>query len=462
MEAQVLQAIQDYQLVPAGSRVLVAVSGGADSVALLHLLHSFSSRLNFSLLVAHLDHGLRPDSLSDAVFVARLCRDLGLPAVFLYCNIAQRAGTSAAGLEEAGRNVRYAFLQQTARRYGCKRIALAHHRNDQAETVLMRLLRGSAVSGLAAMRPRSERLIRPLLGVSRSQIEAYLKEQSRPWVEDDSNTDRCFLRNRIRHDVLPFLDELWPQLDVRLATLAGRVAEEEDYWDGEVDRWLRCCDGGSVLSATQITLPLKPLLGLHPALRNRVLRRVGGMIANHPSPMLARHYSVLIRFLEEAPVQAELNLPGIWVAKRYDELLLRSTAPKPFPDYQLQIEGAGRYLLPDGCCLLVEPASVATGDCARGIDLYGPTLQWPLTVRTFQPGDRLAPQGMRGHKKVKMLFQELRIPLEERSRVPLLFSGEQLLWVVGIRRSRLACPPRDGRDGEAVWRVDFQPAFSGS
>ncbi|HKK00663.1 MAG TPA: tRNA lysidine(34) synthetase TilS, partial [Desulfuromonadales bacterium] len=226
------QILRKQCLLAPHERVLVAVSGGVDSVVLLHLFASCAARFPLTVFAAHLDHGLRPESGTDADFVRALCERLEIPLVIERVEAAEtlRAGD---GLEAVARDLRRDFLRRTAARLGCGAIALGHHRDDQAETVLMRLLRGSGPTGLAAMRPRRDLFVRPLLAWPRSRLRSYLEEHDLPHVEDSSNADPLYTRNRLRHEVLPLLRTFNPALDDHLAQLAGQFCVEEAYWDGE-------------------------------------------------------------------------------------------------------------------------------------------------------------------------------------------------------------------------------------
>ena len=212
IEKKVLETIRKYDLLTKGEGIVVAVSGGPDSVCLLHILHNLRRTLEARLFVAHFDHGLRPDEdAAETSFVASMAETMGLPFVVDKGNI--RPGPS---LEDRARKARYAFLERARERFSAAKIALGHQRNDQAETVLMRLLRGSGLAGLSGIRPlRDGTIIRPLLQLGRWEIEAYLQERDLPFKTDQTNWDGRFLRNKIRQDLLPKLQEY---LDRRKAT----------------------------------------------------------------------------------------------------------------------------------------------------------------------------------------------------------------------------------------------------
>jgi tRNA(Ile)-lysidine synthase len=439
--------IREHDLLRRGDRVLVAVSGGADSVALLHLLRGLAADYDLTLHAAHLDHELRPDSSADADFVADLCAAWEIPLETARISIPVLARQSGRGLEETSREERQDFLQRTARARGCRVVALGHHRDDQAETVLQRLLRGSGASGLAAMRPRRGPFIRPLLTVTRDEIRSYLREQGLSWVEDASNSDPAFTRNRIRHRLLPLLREFNPAIGRTLAGLSERLALEEDFWELAVTSALEQT-ARAVPEGLQLDLPA--LLALHPALRARVLRQAIGTARGGLARIQACHIAAIEALALGQRPQAEVRLPGLWCGRRYDRLLLGPAPPVPLPPYLVEIGGAGSYPLPGGARLEVTLPSRPGGETPWAVEFAADEVPWPLLARPFRPGDRIDLPGGAGRLRVKELFRAARLPLEARRQWPLVFAGG-LLWVPGLRRS----PVRRPGAGERVLRLQL-------
>ncbi len=419
-----------------GDRVLAAVSGGADSVALLHLLLRASGELGFEVAAAHCDHALRPESDRDARFVEELCASLGVPLQRERVDVGGWAAEKSVGLEEAGRYLRYAFLQRSAGELNCRSIATGHHRQDQAETVLHRIVRGCGLKGLVAMRPRRDLVIRPLLSFSRDELRLYLADRGIAFREDPSNADRAFTRNRLRHDILPALRQMNPRLDDALSRLADTAAAEEDFWLGHIEGLReRLYDDGC--------WPVAELVTLHAAERRRLLMALlqeqgGGEVE-------AEHVLALEQLLLSARPQARLDLPGCKAYRRYDRFFITTTVPAGNAPWQQEIHGPGRFLLPLGGTLVVDEGEREAVETLWRVEFSRQDLGYPLQIRTFLPGDRIGLEGGGGHKKVKKLYAEARLPHEVRGALPLVARGGEVLWVPGLRRSG-KYQPVDGAD----------------
>jgi tRNA(Ile)-lysidine synthase len=432
------QILRTDDLVRSDAAILVAVSGGADSIVLLHLLARLAPAYPFRLIAAHLDHQLRPESAADAEFVAGVCRQLEVGLISQRCDVEALAKQLGTGLEDAGRQARREFLLKVADEQGCDAIALAHHADDQAETVLHRMLRGSGLSGLAAMRSKSGMFIRPLLGFSRQELRTYLQQHGQQWREDVSNADLAFTRNRIRHQLLPQLEQFNPRIVPALNRLSRQAADEDQYWDTAAAAFLErhgnhAPDGFAV--------NVEPLLALSRAERRRILRAFLRQASRHLPGIDFEHIEQVDALLEMKRPQADLDLPGLWVGRRYDRLLCDVSRPV-VPDYELSIDGPGDYVLPTGDSLQVtvgddlpEEENSALFDAA--------STPFPLTVRSPRHGDRFQPSGMAGRKRLKDYFIDEKIPVEERRRTPVVSCGKSIIWLAGKRRCELF-PPRSG------------------
>lgn len=441
--------LQQQCRVKPGVSLLVGVSGGADSVALLLLLHELSGAMQLDLHVGHLDHALREGSAEDAVWVAKLSSKLGIPCVCERIEVAELARQRGQGVEEAARFARHRFLQRQAVQCYADAIALGHHRGDQAETVLLRILRGSGSTGLSGMAYRQGRLIRPLLGMRRAELESYLKDAGQAWLSDPSNHDLDLTRNRVRHQLLPQLASYNPLIEATLCRLAERFARDEDYWTElttvEFEQLVRSTGG-------YLSLPIKALLELHPALRMRLYRQLLHEVRNSLLGISATHLDAIDALVKAERSQASLNLPGAWVARRYDELLVGCEALPLADPFWCKIDGPGIYPLPGGGSLQVSFAETAGAESPYLVEFSAARVDFPFVLRSIQPGDRFRPSGMTGTKKLKDYFIDAKLTVEERSAALVLVS-EEILWLLGRRR----CSGYSASREERVIRMALKP-----
>jgi tRNA(Ile)-lysidine synthase len=442
LPARVSRIIHERNLFTPGDTIIVALSGGADSCALLDILAGLRD-ISANLVVAHLNHCLRgAESDADEQFCRKLAEQYALPFESRRIDVADLARREGLNLEDAGRRARIAFLDEIRTHWQASAIALAHHADDQAETVLMRLLRGSGATGLSGMSFRNgSGRIRPLLTSTRTEIEAYLRARGLKHREDASNRDTAFLRNRIRHELLPVLAHYNPAIRERLVTTAALLADEDDLLERMAsDLSVKVCaitDGGISCSLTR-------LKGEHPALRRRLFRKALANLAGDADHFSQCHIRALEQLADSSRPNAILNLPReITALREYGALLLRKSSPLNAAEVaEVEITAPGHYHLFDGSCVTLHTLSTAPLHPAS-LPSYTAVFDlekspFPWHVRTFRPGDRIHPFGMAGSKKLKDLFIDLKIPLTKRRRIPLFFSGDTLIWVCGIRTSRLA------------------------
>lgn len=408
---------------PAAGVVLAGVSGGSDSVALARLLALAAREHGWRLAMGHVDHALRPDSNEDARFVAELARELG--ADFYVQRVAvERRGRS---LEEAARQARRAALAQMAASAGARAIALGHTAGDQAETVLMRLLGGTGLSGLAAMRPWSPPWWRPLLALGREELRAWLVAQGHPWREDSTNDSLEPLRNRVRHQLLPLAKELVnPRAEQALARLAALAGDEEDLWQA----WCQEQEGPILArQGTSLLLAAGPLAALPPARQRRLLRHALDILTGQGQHLLAPHVEQMLELLSGAPGR-KLTLPGGLMAWREAEALrLDRAEPPALP--RVVLHGPATVSLPHlGASLRLEltrekPPLVGRGSSAC---LPAQAVRWPLELRPPRPGERFHPLGAPGSKRLSRLLIDRKVPPWWRERTLILADREGPWW----------------------------------
>jgi tRNA(Ile)-lysidine synthase len=436
--------------IPTGCRVLVAVSGGVDSVALLYLLRHAADNMGLYLEVAHLDHALRDTSREDARFVEKLCADLGVPLTVERRDVAEIARQRKGNLEEVARQVRRDFLLTTAQAHNCDLIALGHHADDQAETFLMRLLRGAGPAGLASMSMISGPVVRPLLPFHRADLLAYLKKAGISWREDESNLDQGLTRNRIRHGLLPVMESFNPKISAQLAGLCEQIRQDEDFWTDLVRKELRRCGRWQ---DDEYTLDRLHVLKLQPGLASRVVRAALLQVRGDLRGMTATHIVDILKLVRTDLPQKELNLPGVWVARRYEKLLFRKQKPDCVEHFEIELGGPGIYPLPDARFLHLSLKEQSLGERVGVVEFSATNLSFPLQLRHCKPGDRLRPSGMSGSKKLQDFFVDLKLTSEERQKALLLLKDDEVIWVLGLRRSEGRLP----KLGDPVLRIAIEP-----
>ena len=428
-----LRLEKDCAVVP-GAHVLVAVSGGADSTALLCFFEQARACYPLSLSCAHVEHGIRgEESLADLAFVRALCEEKGIAFYAQSVDAPGYARAHGCGMEDAARTLRYSFLQKTADETGADYIALAHHRGDQAETVLLHASRGSDLRGLCAMRMKSGRLIRPLLSCSAEELRAFLVCIGQRWREDASNADMAYARNRIRRDVLPAMEAAVPGAGDALCRIARAAQRDEDFFDHALDglciRMVPLVDGMAVRRAE--------IERLHPALLSRVIVRLTG--AAGAAGQSARTIEAIMDALEEE--EAVVNLTGGAHALAGREYLSVVRAETPRIDVPLAMEGVTDT--PFGCFTVRPALPGETGD-GKTCQRVPARLLEGARVTGRREGDAMVPFGKRSPVKLKKLMIDAGIERAMRSSIPVLRTAEgNVFFAVGLRPSQLCMGTED-------------------
>ena len=419
-------------MLAAGETVVVAVSGGADSVALLHVLSCLAPEWDLALHVLHVDHQLRPDSWRDGERVRLLSSQLGIPVEVVAVTVAQGGSREA-----AARLARYRALEGCADRIGAQRIAVAHTADDQAETVLMRVLQGTGVRGLGAIPPTRGRIVRPLLAERRDVLRSLLVGADIGWIEDPSNADLGFLRNRIRHELLPALGQAYnPRIVGALIHLAARARASTSAVQSMASRELETL---ARAGPAELILPLTELRALPGEIAAEVLRQ-GAARLGARAPLRAWAHRGLRRALGRPPPRRPFALGGVTIEVSGERVRLgrgpvRALTCRPVPV-------PGRLVLPEAGLVLdsaVGPreATAIPRDAWRVV-FDADVLRETLIVRGRRPGDRMTPFGAVEERRVKRVFSEARLPRWERERVPIVQAGSHIVWVGGVRRGALA------------------------
>lgn len=417
-----------------GKKLLAAVSGGADSMCLLHLL----AAAGLDVTAAHFEHGIRgEESLRDLRFVETWCREHGISCLAGHGDAPGYALSHGMSLEQAARELRYAFLRNCADEIGAEYILTAHNLDDNAETLLFNLARGSGTAGLCGIPARRGEIVRPLLSVSRAEIEDYLSENQIPHVEDSTNREDAYTRNLIRHRVIPALREVNPRFAEAAARTAALAARDEEFLQSLAASFLRreLQDGGISLAA---------LRALHPAVASRVIRSLLPGLS-------AWHTELALRFLsEDSP--ASLDLPGRTLRREQGRLTPGPRTWTPLPPRALR---AGETLeLPEAGLRLKVEVTTYRGEVH---DLFKTSfvkyemIHPDLLCSSRQPGDQIRPVGRGCAKSFKALFQEAGVEIARRASIPVIRdeAGPLLLYGVALDERALPVP------GEKAWKLCF-------
>jgi len=467
---RVIETIIRYNMFEPGQRIGVAVSGGADSMCLFHILRELAPKWALKLTVLHLDHCLRgEESRNDAEFVQQMAAEVGIPVIVSQVDVPAILAKEGGNLEATARQVRKDFLLSFVRSGAVDKVAVGHTRSDQAETVLFRLLRGSGTTGIAGIPPVShDGLVRPLLEVGRQEVEKFLRERSIKWREDSTNRDLSLARNRIRHKLLPALAREWnPAIEQVLTRMALVARDEEQYWAEQMDRLaseqlLRRDEGVFVQASVIRQLPA--------AVARRLIRRVFETIRGDLRRVDFRHTEEVLWLAQNSHGHGRVQTPGVEVLRSYDwiRFSLLSDLKAEFPHYRLPLTVPGQVTIPGQRTLLRleliehtgQQESRASGSRynEREGELDWSRLPTPLVLRNWRPGDRYRPVGHAAVEKVKSLFQRSKVPLWERQSWPVLTGGGEILWT---RRFGAAVKYAAAPDAEVVMRIREVENFTG-
>ena len=439
MLSRIGRFIEEKQLIQPGDHVMAGISGGPDSVCLLFALQSLKEKLGFRLMAVHVNHGLRgAEADEDQAFVEKLCREWEIPLRCVHCQVKERAAREKLTLEEAGRNCRYEVFREEAKKWGCNRIAVGHHGDDQAETMLFHLFRGTGLRGLAGMEPEHDGLIRPLLCVEREEILAWLLKQGLSWRTDSSNLEEYYTRNRIRHTILAGAKEQINERAVgHMMQTAEELSEIERYLQEETERSFDRC----VRKKEEGFLILASPFGALPALlAGRVIRcclAEGGGLKD-----VERRHIELVTELFGKQTGSRLSLPGGRRAVRgYEGVYLEAREPdigedKPEERFVPKIPGSCQVRE----CIWIfslekreKNQIIPQKTCTKWFD-YDKIENYP-EIRRRRPGDYLEINRAHGRKKLKDYLIDQKVPAKERGKLLMLADGNHIIWIPGMRIS---------------------------
>ncbi len=437
---KIKKTIEKFSMLKKGDHVVVAVSGGADSVALLSILNSLKDELGIAVSAAHMDHMIRGDeSKKEMDFVQSLAAGMGVECVAEARDVSAVKNDDGLSLQEAAREVRYEFLRETLNKVKADKIAIGHHGDDQVETALMWFIRGASLKGLSGMPPVREGVfIRPLIETTRKEIEQYLKENSIEYINDTSINEPQYLRNDIRHNLLPLLrKEYNPQIDDAILRMTNLLRQDDEFLYSYAKQAVDDC---IIESDDDLCVSIEKIKEYPEALHGRMIMDTVSRIRGDTRGITFKHVDSVCACISEGPSKVVQLPQGLCVWREYDKLIFTYKQEQEtqfnfsydsLPE-SVVIEKAGIKLLfnvlenPDVEKLLEqrEPGTEF---------LNFDEIRFPLVVRSVLPGDRFCPLGMEHSRKLKDFFIDLKIPVRDRSRIPLLVSEGRIVYVCGLR-----------------------------
>ena len=437
--AQAAAFADRYNMLPPGSTILVALSGGGDSMALLSVLEKLAQERDLHLHAAHFNHQLRgEESQRDETFVTEWCEKRNIPLIIGQGDVAQEAKAQGKGVEETARAMSYGFLTQAAQDLGADKLATAHHADDNAETVLLHLVRGAGLDGLTGIPPVRGILIRPLLAIPQSDIAAYLEQEGIPHVEDSSNFDLTYARNRLRQEVVPVLQELNPAFISTLTANLDHLREDRDLLEGMAQRAIQ----EARVTEGRVSIPASTLAALDHPIAVRAVKLLLAKVEYYQISSV--HLDQILALAASTSPSASHNLPGdLFVWREYDRLVMSPAANMPAAFSLRLITGPGTFPLDNGWTITVEetlcPDPPEQGEYAWHIAQS--TVTYPLILRPRQVGDQLRLPGRRT-KTLKKWYIDEKIPRQNREMLPVLADEAGLLGAAGLGPNypRLAQP----------------------
>lgn len=435
---KVKSTIENFMMLDKGEQVLAGISGGQDSMALLYSLYILRKDLSIEITVFHLNHQFRGiEAERDANFVRDKAHVLGLPVIIETFNVPEFLTKSRHSPEEGARVIRYKLMEDSAKRLGIPKIALGHTADDNAETIIMRLLNGTSLTGLSGIPPKREKIIRPLIEIERKEIETFIEDQGIDYIVDSSNKESVHLRNRLRHHLFPILKEMNPNLISRISEVVDLLRHDEDFLKSLTDAYFE--EVVKNRNNGKITFNGEKLLSLPYPIGSRILKNAIYQLKSEGVRITSAHIKLIFDILKSSSPNKKISLPqDIIVLKGYNtiEIIVGQREEKAFCrkfwnlPYKVQLEEAGFEVTFEKMRRMdvnhfPDNRNTALLDYCK--------LQYPVTIRSFKNGDRFVPLGMKGSKKVKDLFIDHKVPRELRKRVPLLLFDDRIAWVMGYR-----------------------------
>lgn len=440
---KVKDTIKKYDLINEGDNIILGLSGGPDSVCLLHILHRLKDELNIKIYAAHLNHKIRGiEAQKDAAYVARLCDELGIICFIRAIDVPKYCEENNVSLEEGARILRYNMFFEIKEKVHGDKIAIAHNLNDQAETVIMRIMRGTGLQGIKGIEyKRPDGIIRPILDISRNEIEEYCENNNLSPRIDHTNLEDIYTRNKIRLNLIPYMSENFnPNLIESISRMANLLRDDSEYIENESNKVFY--NISEKLSENIISINIDKFLDTHKALRNRIIRKSINFILGNIKSIDQKHIEDVSNLAFESKIDIRLDLPrGLMVYKKRNQLI--------FTNEELIEESISyNYKLPKSGYIKIKELNSIIESKILNVDEFNmqqheeytkffdaDKVYGNLMIRNRKNGDKIKILGLGGNKKIKDLFIDLKIPKEDRDKVPILADEQGIIWVIGYRMS---------------------------
>ena len=438
LEQKTRQFMKQFHMLPEGTGVVIGLSGGADSVALLEVLCSLREELNLRLAAVHVHHGIREEAQKDADFCEELCIKKNVRFFCEYVDVPNMSEEQGLSLEEAGRNARYQIFEQYRQQLQMDVIAVAHHQNDQAETMLFQLFRGSGLRGMTGIPVKRGHIIRPLLGVSRGEIERYLQKKGLGYVTDMTNICNDYSRNKIRHHILPVAEEISCGAVTHMSHTAGQLKEILDFMEQQAALFLNV---NSQWSDGALVISVRELQQVHVALRKMIVIEAIANAFQSRKDITEKHIESVLELLGKEG-EKNIHLPdGCTVIKSYDRLIFKQNAEREEGNSlePLQVEPNQTYFLGNGTILETKLVScnnlenIPENDCIKWFDYD--KINGALFLRNRKKGDYITIRDDGARKTLQDYLVNEKVPKGERDRLLVLADGNHIVWVLGKRIS---------------------------
>ena len=467
LEERVIKNVYKHKLIKENDNIILGLSGGPDSMVLLHILLYVRERISFNLVVAHINHGVRgEEALKDEKFTEKVAKELGLDFFSTKADMVGLAKEKNISEEEAGREIRYGFFRELIKELGHGKIAVAHNRNDQAETLLMRIMRGTGIDGLAGMSFKSDDIIRPILDINRWEIEKYVEDNSIETVVDKTNLETIYSRNKVRLELIPYIKENFnPNIIDTLFRLSENAKLDSSFLEecsGKVYKSISKEKSASVVMKSDLFMEEDK------AVKNRIIRKAIYNLIHTLQGIEEVHISSVVDLFNKGETGKRIDLPNNLLAKvSYNNLIIEKNINEDMAEVcenkeETILQIGQNYLEEYNLEInlkIIDRKYINFKNVSSNVKFFDyDIMNEEIWIRTRNPGDRFAPIGMKGRKKIKDYFIDEKIPRDLRDEIPLLMCGENIIWVIGYRMSEDYKVKKETRN---VLRVEYKNKLGG-